>query len=163
MLILLPLVPKKGDVHRTSVPSLICPIATVIKFKLRHGVTFSDGTPFGADDVVFSYDWVMNPQVDAPRDRQALGRLKSVVKIAEDEVAFNFREPYFQSFEVASSIDILSKAFYGKLTPAQFNDSVGLLIGTGPISTRDARRLEAHAGQDRAASQRPLLGTALIV
>jgi peptide/nickel transport system substrate-binding protein len=109
-----------------------CPPATVITFKLRHGVTFSDGTPFTSADVVFSYDWVMNPAVEAPRDRQSLQRVKSVVASADDEVAFNFREPYFDSFGLASGITILSKAFYSKYTPQQFNDSVGLLIGTGP-------------------------------
>jgi peptide/nickel transport system substrate-binding protein len=109
-----------------------CPPATVITFKLRHGVTFSDGSPFTAADVVFSYDWVMNPAVEAPRDRQSMQRIKSVVQNGDDEVSFNFREPYFDSLGLASSISILSKSFYGKYTPQQFNDSVGLLIGTGP-------------------------------
>ena len=109
-----------------------CPPATVITFKLRHGVTFSDGTPFTADDVIYSYELPMNPQIDDPRDRQALQRIKSVTKLADDEVAFNFREPYFDSFNLASGIGILSKKFYSQYSPADFNSSVGLLIGTGP-------------------------------
>src|SRR5579872_530190 len=43
-----------------------CPPAVIINFKLRQGVTFSDGSPFSADDVVFTYDWIMNPKIDAP-------------------------------------------------------------------------------------------------
>jgi peptide/nickel transport system substrate-binding protein len=35
-------------------------------------VTFSDGHPFSADDVVFTFDWVMNPKVAAPRSRSLL-------------------------------------------------------------------------------------------
>jgi peptide/nickel transport system substrate-binding protein len=109
-----------------------CPPAVIIDFKLRHGVTFSNGSPFSADDVVFTYDWTMNPKVDAPRDRSFLHRVKSVEKVSDDEVVFKFKVPYYQSFIAASGINILSKNFYSKYTPEQFNDSVGLLIGTGP-------------------------------
>ncbi len=93
---------------------------------------FSDGSPFSADDVVFTYDWIMNPKVDAPTDRSFLQRVKSVEKVSDDEVVFKFKEPYYLSLITASGINILSKKFYGSYTPEQFNDSVGLLIGTGP-------------------------------
>jgi len=109
-----------------------CPPAVIIDFKLRHSVIFSDSSPFTADDVVFTYDWVMNPKVDAPTDRSFLRRVKSVEKLSDDEVVFKFKVPYYQSFITASGINILSKNFYSKYTPEQFNDSVGLLIGTGP-------------------------------
>lgn len=109
-----------------------CPPATIIDFKLRRGVTFSDGSPFTADDVVFTYDWTMNPNVDSPRDKQALDRIKSVVKNDDYDVVFNFKEPYFASFDLASGISVMSKKFYGSYTPEAFNNSVGLLIGTGP-------------------------------
>ena len=32
------------------------PASNVWRFTLRHGVTFQDGTPFSAEDVLFSYD-----------------------------------------------------------------------------------------------------------
>ena len=135
-----------------------CPIATVITFKLRHGVTFSDGSPMSADDVVFTFDWIMNPQVDAPRDRQALERVKSVKKLANDEVAFNFREPFFKGFDLASGLAVFSKSFYGKYTPAQFDDSVGLLDRNWSLSACHAGWVEADAGSHRTHSQRSLLG-----
>jgi peptide/nickel transport system substrate-binding protein len=109
-----------------------CPPAVAIDFKLRHGVTFSDGSPFTADDVVFTYDWIMNPKVDAPRDRQSLHQVKSVEKVNDYEVVFNFKVPYYLAFITAAEQEILSKKFYGSYTPEQFNDSVGLLMGTGP-------------------------------
>src|SRR5258706_15674232 len=56
-------------------------------FKLRQGVTFSDGHPFTADDVVFTYNWVMNPKVAAPRVRSGLDKVKGVEKINDYEVA----------------------------------------------------------------------------
>lgn len=109
-----------------------CPPAVIIDFKLRHGVTFSDGSRFTADDVVFTYDWTMNPKVDAPRDRSYLDKIKSVEKVGDDEVVFKFKVPYYLGFVTASGMGILSKNFYSAYTPEQFNDSVGLLIGTGP-------------------------------
>jgi peptide/nickel transport system substrate-binding protein len=110
----------------------ISPDGLTITFQIRKGVTFSDGSPFSADDVVFTYDWIMNPKIEDPRDKQAMERVQSVSKTNDYEVVFKFKEPYFQSFDLASSLGIMSKAFYSKYTPEQFNNSLGLLIGTGP-------------------------------
>lgn len=109
-----------------------CPPASTIDFKLRQGVTFSDGSPFSADDVIFTFDWIKNPKVDAPRDRQGLAIVKSVQKISDNEVLFTFNQPNYQSFANVATEGVLSKRFYSRYTPDQFNASVGLLIGTGP-------------------------------
>ena len=66
------------------------------------------------------------------RDRQSLHQVKSVEKVNDYEVAFKFKVPYYLSFITAAELEIFSRAFYGSYTPEQFNDSVGLLIGTGP-------------------------------
>lgn len=39
----------------------ISPDGTVYTFKLRPGVTFHDGTPLTADDVIFTYETALNP------------------------------------------------------------------------------------------------------
>jgi peptide/nickel transport system substrate-binding protein len=106
-------------------------------FQLRRGVTFSDGEPFGADDVVFTFNWTMNPKVQAPRDRAYLEKIKSVEKKGDYEVVFHFKEPYFQSFDLASGMNILARHFYSKYTPEQYNQNPGLLIGTGPYRLSD--------------------------
>ncbi len=103
-----------------------------MRFELRDDVTFSDGHPFTADDVVFTYDWIRNPEVDAPRDRSALTTFKSVKKISDFTVEFTFSEPYYLNFEVAAFTQILPKHFYSKFTPKEFNEKVGLLLGSGP-------------------------------
>jgi peptide/nickel transport system substrate-binding protein len=118
-----------------------------ITFQLRKGVTFSDGSPFTADDVVFTYDWIMNSKVDCPRERQGMERVKSVTKTNDYEVVFQFKEPYFLSFELAATEGILSKAFYSQYTPEEFNNSVGLLIGTGPYRLASPKEWKPTTGK----------------
>lgn len=106
-------------------------------FQLRQGITFSDGVPFTADDVVFTFNWIMNPAVEAPRDRAYLQKIGSVTKNGDYEVVFKFKEPYFLSMDLAGGMQILPKHFYEKYTPQQFNTNPGLLMGTGPYMLRD--------------------------
>jgi len=60
-----------------------------------------------------------------------------VEKKSDYEVVFHFAEPYFQSFDLASGMNIMARHFYSKYTPEQFNQNPGLLIGTGPYKLRD--------------------------
>jgi peptide/nickel transport system substrate-binding protein len=108
-----------------------------IDVKLRHGVVFSNGDPFTADDVVWTFEWIMNPAVDAPRWRVAYERVKSVEKVNDYEVVFHFKEPFFEALETALGMQPMSKKFYSRFDTRQFNESVGLLIGTGPYRMRD--------------------------
>ncbi len=111
-------------------PSL--PPAVEVAFTLRRGVTFSDGAPFTADDVVFTYDWIMNPAVAAPRERAYYSKIRSVEKTGSHSVLFRFKEPYYESFSLAADLSVLPKHFYSRYTPEDFNQKVGLLLGTGP-------------------------------
>lgn len=103
-----------------------------IVFKLRDNVTFSDGVPFTAEDVVFSFNWIMNPKVAAPRDRAYYDKVESVVADSPHQVTFKLKETYFKGFDVCAGMTLLAKHFYGQFTEAQFNESTGLLFGTGP-------------------------------
>ncbi len=111
----------------------ISPDGLSITFQLRKGVTFSDGSPMTADDVVYSYEVGTNPRIDGPAYRQQFERCESCKKIDDYTVVFKFKEPFYQSFEnVGASLYILPKGFYGKYSIDDFNNSVGLLMGTGP-------------------------------
>jgi peptide/nickel transport system substrate-binding protein len=115
----------------------ISPDGKTITFQLREGVTFSDGDPFDADDVVFTFEWIRNPKVAAPRERSTLELLDTVTKKGQYEVVFTFKEPYYNSVNVVGTQPLLAKHFYGKFTPEKFNLHLGLLIGTGPYKLKD--------------------------
>lgn len=69
-------------------------------FNLRRGVRFHDGTPFGADAVVFTFFRQMDPanpnrQHDFPLFADIFTFLKTVRKIGSHQVQFILSEPFF--------------------------------------------------------------------
>ena len=116
------------------------PPAIQVVFVMRPGTQFSDGHPLTVDDVIFTYQWIMNPQINAPRDRAYLARITKVEKTGASEVTFTFTEPYYSAFELAGGLAILPKHFYEQFKPEAFNDSVGLLMGSGPYRLADPEK-----------------------
>jgi peptide/nickel transport system substrate-binding protein len=115
----------------------ISPDGLTIRVQLRRGVTFSDGHPLTADDIVWTFNWLMKKEVDAPRERAYYDKVAKVEKNGDYEVVWTFKEPYFQALELAVGMDILPKHFYEKFTPEQFNQQPGLLLGSGPYRLKD--------------------------
>ncbi|MFC8011215.1 ABC transporter substrate-binding protein [Streptomyces cinereoruber] len=98
-------------------------------YALRKGVTFSDGVPFTAKDVVFTYRTILDPKTNNP-SRTELDALKSVEAVGDDTVVFRLKYPYAPFAErtvhaiapehVAAKQDVNTGAFTTKP------------IGTGP-------------------------------
>jgi len=84
----------------------------VISFQLRDDVSFSDGEPLTAADVVFTFDFIMTEVIQAPRDRAYLEKIKAVKANGKDEVVFTFKEPYFEALSLAGGMSVLPKHFY---------------------------------------------------
>ncbi len=112
-----------------------------ITFQMRDDVTFSDGTPLTAEDVVFSYDFIMTEAIQAPRERAYYEKIKSVTMTNPHEVVFVFKEPYFQALSLAGGLAIMPKHFYAPYLekPQDFNESKGLLLGSGPYRLLDPK------------------------
>jgi len=110
-------------------------------FDLRSDISFSDGEPFTAEDVVFSFAFIMNPEIAAPRQRAYYEKIASVTSPAPGRVIFRFKEPYFNSLALAGGMEILAKHFYQPYlqNPEAFNQSRGLLLGTGPYRLKDPK------------------------
>ncbi|MDH5184661.1 MAG: peptide-binding protein, partial [Gammaproteobacteria bacterium] len=110
-------------------------------FHLRHDVKFSDGHPLTAEDVVFSYKLIMNDRIDAPQLRAYINKIASVKARDQYTVVFRFKEPYFESLSLAGSMSVLPKHFYQSYmnNPESFNQSKGLLMGSGPYRLSDPK------------------------
>jgi peptide/nickel transport system substrate-binding protein len=106
----------------------------IISFQLRDDVSFSDGIPLTAEDVVFTFNFIMNETIQAPRDRAFLQKIDSVKANGKHEVIFTFKEPYFEALSLAGGLSILPQHFYQPFLqePHKFNESKGLLLGSGP-------------------------------
>ncbi len=122
-------------------------------FYLRDGLKFSDGHDLDAGDVVFSYQFIMNEKIAAPRLRAYYEKLDSVIAKSSNEVVFKFKEPYFNSMAIAGGLEILPEHFYKPYlqNPETFNQSKGLLLGSGPYRllnpkswTPDSGVIELH-------------------
>ncbi|HVB66720.1 MAG TPA: ABC transporter substrate-binding protein [Acetobacteraceae bacterium] len=62
-------------------------------FTLRPNVTFQNGAPFSAEDVKYSFDWLLDPANKAVR-RPIFTRIKEVVVIDPMHVRFILSQPY---------------------------------------------------------------------
>lgn len=120
----------------------------VIAFRMREDVNFSDGQPLTADDVVFSFNFIMTDAIQAPRERAYLEKIKSVTANGKYEVVFTFKEPYFEALSLAGGIGILPKHFYEPYLkePQKFNESKGLLLGSGPYRLNDPKNWTPDKG-----------------
>lgn len=126
----------------------ISPDGLTITFQMRDDVTFSDGVPLTAKDVVFSYNFIMNEAIAAPAERSVYGQITSVEAKGDYEVIFKFKEPYFQSFGLAGGLAIMPAHFYEPYMkkPQEFNQSKGLLLGSGPYRLADPKNWTPDQG-----------------
>lgn len=111
-------------------------------FNLREDVRWFDGTPFTAEDVVFTFNEIIyNPQIDTSiRDILTIdGEMIQCQKIDSNQVVFNLPKPYAPFLMLIAGVDILPKHLLTTVVANnQFNSywSVATqphsIVGTGP-------------------------------
>jgi peptide/nickel transport system substrate-binding protein len=102
-----------------------------LAFNLRRGVVFSDGEPMTSKDVVFTFNHILNPEIDCQRSRAYFKHLESVTAEGDYRVVFKFKEFIFNTFESIAGTGIMPEHFYKKFTAREYNENPGLLMGTG--------------------------------
>lgn len=65
---------------------------TSVTWKLKEGLTWSDGTPFTAEDVAFTYEFIVNPEV-ATVNAGTYELVERVEAIDDTTVKITFKEP----------------------------------------------------------------------
>jgi peptide/nickel transport system substrate-binding protein len=105
-----------------------------LRARINPRARFSDGTPVTAEDVRWTFhDFIKNPEIEAERDRSIMDPIVKVEALSAEVVEFTFKEPFFSNMDLALTMFVLPKHFYGRFTPAELNQSTGLLMGSGPF------------------------------
>ena len=109
-------------------------------FKLRQGVKWHDGKPFGADDVKATYDRLLNPKVKARRCGSLIRPLiQSVSVVDAHTVKFDLK---FASATFVPSVASAWCRIAAKHVLAKYGDlqSAAAQIGTGPFKFKRYER-----------------------
>ena len=109
----------------------VSPDGLVITFHLDPRARFADGAPVTADDVVFTYQTIMNPKIDARALASYFEDCQACEKLDDRTVRFVWRKTYFKSLEF-SGIMVLPRHVYQFTDPDKFNNLSDVLVGTGP-------------------------------
>ncbi|MBI5303868.1 MAG: peptide ABC transporter substrate-binding protein [Chloroflexi bacterium] len=111
-----------------------------ITWKLKKNVKWSDGTPFTADDVIFTWQYVTNKDTAASTSTK-MSEIKTVEKVDDSTVKVTWNRPNptpYVAFTGGYGMIIQKKAFEN-YTGAKAKDAPANLkpIGTGPYIVRE--------------------------
>jgi len=104
-------------------------------YTLRPGVTFWDGSPLTAEDVVYSIERHNDP--DVASIVSAFQDVESVEATAEDQVTITLTRPLAQFASVMAYAPIVKQAFAEELGEAFGGPGEDTLMGTGPYMVTD--------------------------
>jgi peptide/nickel transport system substrate-binding protein len=85
--------------------------------RLRRGVRFSDGHPFDADDVIFTFEAYLDPSVHSPQRELLIiaGKPIRLQKVDDSTVRFDLAQPYAAAERLFDSVAILPRHLLKKL------------------------------------------------
>jgi peptide/nickel transport system substrate-binding protein len=118
----------------------------VFTLKLRRGLRFSDGQPFDADDVVFSFQVYLDEKIHSPqRDLLVVGgKAIEVNKLDQYTVRFTLAQPYAAAERIFDSLAIMPRHLleksYAQGTFGQtwtVNTSPAEIAGMGPFRLKE--------------------------
>ncbi|MFA5812697.1 MAG: peptide-binding protein [bacterium] len=110
----------------------VSPDHLVYTFRLRDGVRWHDGKPFSADDVIYTFERIRDPAVDAANLRNYFKDVKSIEKLDERTVRFVYARPYFKALEIIGGALIIPKHIFADGSDFNSHPANRRPIGTGP-------------------------------
>ncbi len=129
-----------------------------LEFDLRHGVKFHDGSDFDAEDVVHTFDWMIDP-ANKVMYQGNVSWIASAEKVDPFKVRIHLKQPFPQALEyIALPLAIYPRSYKGP------EDLTRHPVGTGPyrITAVDGTKgitLERFEGRyEGSAKPRPAIG-----
>jgi len=127
----------------TLLPTLVKEVPTVengllakdltsVTYNLLDGVTWSDGQPFTADDVVFTWQWIENPE-NAATDKTTYDPIDKVEAVDPMTVKVTFKQPSLGWYNPFSG------TYFGAIYPKH-------ILGTGKDAINDFRQNPTGTG-----------------
>ncbi len=112
-------------------------------FWLRKDVKWHDGQPFTAEDIIYSFERIMDPKVDAAVARSYYAQVERLEKLDDYTVRFVWKQPYFLALEFSAGMPVVPKHIMndGK----DFNSHP---FGRHPVFTGPYRFVEWRTGQE---------------
>jgi len=114
--------------------------------KLRKGIRFSDGHPFDADDVIFSFTVYLDEAVNSPQHDLLIidGKPLTVTKVDQYTVLFTLSRPYAAAERIFDGLAMLPKHILEKpYREGRFVQSWSLntppaeVVGLGPFRVKE--------------------------
>jgi peptide/nickel transport system substrate-binding protein len=130
-----------------EVPSLengqVATDGSSVTWKLKQDIKWADGEPFTADDVLFTYQYIMNADVKSS-SAGSYGEVESVEVLGDYTVKVNFKQPtaaWYAPF-VGPFGMIIPRHVFEEFNGANFADAPANLeaVGTGPYFVSEYRK-----------------------
>jgi peptide/nickel transport system substrate-binding protein len=112
-------------------------------FHLKKNVRWHDGEPFTAKDVLFSFDRIRDPKVDAAHLRNYYQDIESIEARDPYTVIYRYRIPYFRALEFCGGIPIVPAHVFKEAD--NFNQHP---IGRHPVGNGPYRFLRWDTGKE---------------
>lgn len=100
-------------------------------FQLRDGVTFHNGRAFTAEDVVYSYQRIMNPETGSPQASR-FNEVASVEATGDLEVTFTMKVPFAPFLSNLTNLTVVPR----EVVEAN-GDLQQVAVGTGPFMLKE--------------------------
>ncbi|WP_428389593.1 ABC transporter substrate-binding protein [Mucisphaera sp.] len=105
--------------------------------RIRRNVTFSNGDPLTADDVVYSFTLLRNQNIVDGRVIEYYRSITGCHKIDDHTVLLTFERVFYENLLRALSVNIHNSQFLGQYTDEEIRQDPALLMGTGPYRRPD--------------------------
>ncbi len=126
---------KDGKIEPRMAESYHFENNTTLVFRLRRDIRWSDGEPFTADDVVFTYRLITSPRIFTPYSSE-FRYVKSVTARDRYTVEVQYKEPYFKALHtwLLSIVPRHILAHEEDIMTSDFNQHP---VGTGPYTLKE--------------------------